>query len=80
MKFEEEVTVLTAESKPYSFNGKEGVSHKVRLNILGEIYSISTTEDIVKDFTPLVGQDVKVLLQFTSPKEILKLRILNIVK
>lgn len=80
MKYEEQALVLTAESKPYDYQGKQGVSHKVRLNIAGEIYSISSTEEQVKEFSSLIGKEVTVVFQFSSPKENLRLKILSVTK
>jgi len=80
MKNEEQAIVLTADSKPYNFNGKDGISHKIRLNILGEIYSISSTEEQVKEFIPLVGKEVTVTLHFISPKENLRMKIISVSK
>lgn len=70
-------TVLTAESKPYDIDGNSGVSHKVRLNVDGEIYSIRATEDIVKELKEHLGEEIEVTIAFTSRKENLKGEIVS---
>lgn len=69
MKNEERAIVLTVESRPYDFNGLKGVSHKVRLSILGEVYAIKVSESQVQELKPLEGDEISVVLKFSSPKE-----------
>jgi len=78
MKFEEKATVLTAESKPYEFNGNSGVSHRVRLLIGTEIFAIKSTEKQVLEAKNYVGKDVTVELLITSPRESVKVDLLKI--
>lgn len=75
MKNEEKAKVLSSESKPYDFQGNVGVSHKIRLNIEGEIFVVKTTEDQVNEFKKYVGQEGVVIVSFSSPKEVLKMTI-----
>jgi len=79
MQFEENAKLLTAESKTYSFNGNEGVSHRVRLNINGEIFVAKSTEEQVRNLAPLVGKDGVAVVKLSSPKEALKLECLSFV-
>ena len=48
MKFEERAVLLSAESKPYDFNGNSGVSHTIRLNIGGEIFPCKSNENQIQ--------------------------------
>jgi len=75
MKNDEKARILSAESKPYDFDGNKGVSHKIRLSILGEVYSVKTTEEQVNEFKQYVGKEGSVVVSFSSPKENLKMSI-----
>ncbi|MFA6251557.1 MAG: hypothetical protein WC603_02950 [Candidatus Paceibacterota bacterium] len=80
MKFEENVKLLTALSNPYDMSatgGPVGVSHKVRLNINGEIFVANATEDQVKEYSKFEGKDGVAVLNFTSPKEKLRLSLVS---
>jgi len=70
-------TLLTAESKPYSIDGNEGVSHKVRLNIVGEIYSFRATEELVKSLQSRLGEEGEAEIVFSSRKENLKAELIS---
>jgi len=75
MKNDEKAKVLSAESKPYDFDGNKGTSHKIRLSIGGEIFSVKSTEEQVNEFKKYVGQEGQVVVSFSSPKENLKMTI-----
>jgi len=77
MKFEETAKLLSAESNAYSFQGKEGVSHKVRLLIGDEIYSIRSTHEQVQELKEKVGQEGLATVEITSPKENLSAKLLS---
>jgi len=61
--------LLTAESTPYSIDGNEGVSHKVRFNVDGEIYAIKTDADTVKRLKPLEKQEGDLTFDLQSRRE-----------
>jgi len=61
--------LLTAESNPYSIDGNEGVSNKVRFNIEGEIYSLKTDAETVKRLKSLVGESGQVEFELQSRRE-----------
>jgi len=69
------VTVLSAVSKPYNFDGKSGTSHKIRVMAQGEIYNCYSNEDQVKDAQSRLNKEVTANLFFTSPKENLKVEV-----
>jgi len=77
MRITTEAKLLSAVSKPYDFDGKQGVSHKVRLNVEGEIFVCSTDEQGVKRFQDAVGKDGEAILDFTSPRERLSLSLVE---
>jgi len=79
MKFEETAKLLTAEAKPYSMNGNEGTSYKVRLNIEGEIFSCKSDAEQVASLKALEGSDGKAVIEITSRKENLALRLVSFV-
>jgi len=47
MIIETRAQLLTAESKPYSINGNEGISHKARFMVNGEIYELKCNAEQV---------------------------------
>lgn len=69
MKVKTKATVLTAESKPYSFEGREGVSSKVRVLVDGDIIPLKATEAQVVEATLLLGKKGEVEFDITSRKE-----------
>jgi len=77
IKIEEKAILLTAESKPYDFNGNSGTSHKVRISINGEIYSCNSNASQVTDLAPLSGKEGTVVLEILSRKEALSLRVVS---
>jgi len=70
-------TLLTAESRPYSIEGNEGVSHKARVNVDGEIYSLRTTEELVKELKNHLGEEGEAEIVFSSRKENLKAELVS---
>jgi len=75
MQQEEKAKVLSAETKDYVIDGKSVVSNRIRLNVLGEIYSISTTREQVDEYKKYVGKEGTAVFTFSSPKEKLKMSI-----
>lgn len=75
MKNEEKAKVLSSDTKDYVIEGKPVVSNRIRLNVLGEIYSISTTKEQVEEYKKHVGKDGTAVFSFSSPKEKLKMSI-----
>jgi len=63
--------LLTAVSKPYSMNGTEGVSHRVRVLINGDIYACKSNANQVESLKGALGSMGKITLRFKSPKETL---------
>jgi len=77
MKFKETAKLLSAESNAYSFQGRDGVSHKVRLLLGDEIYSIRSTHEQVQELKDLVGQEGEASIEISSPKETLVAKLLS---
>jgi len=61
--------VLSAESKPYDFQGNTGVSHKIRLSVGGEIIVCKSTDEQVKELQKFIGEQVLVVIKIESRKE-----------
>ena len=74
----EKAKVLSSDSTPYDFKGNEGVSHRVRLMVDGEIYAIKSSDKQVEAVKQFVGKDVTVVLNVTSPKELLKMVLVSV--
>jgi len=79
MKFETEAKLLTAESKPYVVDGNSGTSHKIRLNIDGEIYVCKSNENQVNALKDSVGKDGTAVVRVNSRAERLSLELLSFV-
>jgi len=75
MRITTEATLLTAESKPYDFNGNSGVSHKVRLNVNGEIYVCKSDAAQVAQLSKMVGETGEAMIVVESRKENMSLRL-----
>lgn len=79
MRVTTDAKILSAISRPYDFDGKTGVSHKVRLNVDGEIFVAQTDESGVQKYSQMVGKDGEATLEFISPRERLSLRLVEFV-
>jgi len=77
MEFETKAKLLTAESKPYNFEGNEGTSHKIRLNIEGEIYVCKSDADQVAKYVPFQGKDGTAVVRLKSRKENMSLELVS---
>jgi len=80
MEITSKATLLTAESKPYSFEGNEGVSNKIRFNIGGEIFNCKATLEQVNKYKEYEGLEGVVSLKFTSRKENLSMTLVDFEK
>lgn len=69
--------LLTAESNQYKFDGKEGVSHKVRLLVNGEIFSLKSDSEQVAGLKDLKGLEGEAVLRFESRKENLTAKLVS---
>lgn len=79
MQIETEAKVLTAESKPYDIDGNTGTSHRVRLNIGGEIYVCKSNEQQVRDLQKDLGNDGQAVIKVNSRKENLSLELVSFI-
>jgi len=79
MEIQTKAKLLTAESKPYNVSGNEGVSHKLRFNIEGEIYVCRSSAEQVRSFESLTGQDGDVVIRVNSRKENLSLECVSFI-
>jgi len=77
MEIKTQALLLTAESKPYDFNGNSGVSHRIRLNVNGEIFVIKSTEKQVREVSPNVGEEGTAVIKVNSRKENLSLELVS---
>jgi len=80
MQIEQEAKLLTAESKPYEISGNSGVSHKIRLNIAGEIYVCKSTAEQVAEYKSFEGEEGTVVIKIESRKENLSLKLISFEK
>jgi len=72
-----EAKLLTAVSRPYDFNGKPGVSHKVRFLINDEIFVAKSSAEQVLRIASLAGQSGEAVFKISSPKEALALTLVS---
>lgn len=78
MKIETQAKFLTAESKPYSMDGNNGVSHRIRLNVDGEIYVCKSSADQVQQVQQYLGEEKDVVLKVNSRKENMSLELVSV--
>lgn len=79
LKIENQVAkILSAESRPYSFDGMEGVAHKVRVLCGDEIMPLRATPELVNEANSLIGKEVKLQLGLSFPKENVRLSLVSI--
>lgn len=77
MEIKVKAKLLTAESRPYSVDGNEGVSHKIRVNVNGEIYVCKSTPDQVNSLKVLEGKDGEAVIKVNSRKENMSLELVS---
>jgi len=76
-KSEIECRILSAESKPYDFEGNAGVSHKIRISVAGEIIVCNSTEEQVRDYKEFVGKEGTAVIELVTRKETVKFKLLD---
>jgi len=77
MQIATKALILTAESKPYNIEGNEGVSHKIRLNVNGEIYVCKSTPEQIKELKDKEGTEGTAVIKVESRKENMSLKLLS---
>jgi len=77
MEIEVKGKLLTAESKPYNVDGNTGTSHKIRVNVEGEIYVCKSTADQVSSMKKFEGKDGVLVLKINSRKENMSLELVS---
>jgi len=77
MNYESEATLLTAESKEYNIDGKIVHSHKIRLNIGGEIFACKSTAEQVLKYKAFEKKEGTATIKVTSPKEKLAIELVS---
>lgn len=82
MQFKNNITVLTKTEESYSFEGRNGISRKVRVLMENEIYEIKfkDSEIVIFNSIPPTIHECNMTFNLTSPKEKLLLSIVNINK
>jgi len=67
MQFEQNAQVLSSTSKPYIFNGKDGISYKVRVLIGADVYDLKAENPpIYTKATAQLGKDSVVSLKLNQ--------------
>lgn len=79
MIIEEKGVLLTAESKPYEFEGRSGVSSKIRVLIEDSIFPLKANEELVERFKNVQGSKGTVKFNLTSRKENVSLEFLDFI-
>jgi len=77
MDIQTKAKLLTAESKPYNVDGNSGTSHKIRLNIAGEIYVCKSTAEQVASLKEFEGQEGDAHIRVESRKENMSLKLVS---
>lgn len=79
MKITTNAKLLSAESKPYDFNGNAGTSHKIRVNVDGEIYVCKSNAEQVSKLASKVGEEGTAEIAVNSRAEKMSLELLSFV-
>jgi len=77
MEIKVNAKLLTAESKAYSVDGNTGTSHKIRLNVNGEIYVCKSSAEQVASMKKFEGKDGKAEIRVNSRKEAMTLELVS---
>jgi len=80
MIIEKKIKVIEKSTRAYQFEGKAGTSRKVRAIIEDDIFPFSFNEDQLNVFNSLPEKgEVNVKIHINSPKEQIKMSIVEIV-
>lgn len=79
MQIETNAKLLSAESKPYNVDGNSGTSHKIRLNIYGEIFVCKSDEAQVQEMKEYIGKEGNAIIEVISRKENMALKLMSFV-
>lgn len=77
MEIQTKAQLLTAESKPYNVDGNTGISHRIRLNVDGEIYVCKSTPEQISAVQAQVGKTGTALFKINSRKENMSLELIS---
>lgn len=77
MILEQKGTLLSAESKPYEFEGRSGLSSKIRVLVEDSIFPLKATPEQVETFAHANGQKGIVKFELLSRKENIQLSFLD---
>jgi len=77
MEFSVKALLLTAESKPYNFEGNVGTSHRIRFAIKGEIFVCKSTGEQVSAHKQFEGKEGVAVLKLVSRKEAMALELVS---
>jgi len=69
--------ILSAESKPYDFDGNKGTSHNIRVSVAGEIYTCKSNSEQVSLIAPFKGQTLELVIRVNSRKERMSLELVS---
>jgi len=77
--FEQDIKVIEKTSKSYSIEGKTGISRKVRALVGHQILEFKFNDETINIFDQLPPKgECTVLLELTSPREKLRLDIIQV--
>lgn len=77
MEIQTKGKILTVESKPYSVDGNVGTSHKIRINVDGEIYVCKSNPDQVSSLKQYQGKEGETVIKVNSRAEKLSLELIS---
>lgn len=69
--------LLSAASKSWTMDGRNGIVHKARFLIDGDVFEARTSMEYVSELKKQVYDEGEVTLQFVSPKENLSLNLIS---
>jgi len=73
-----EIRLLSAISKPYSFDGKSGTSHRLRFLAGSDVFVAKSSPEQVESVQKLVGTDCKARVKFSSVQDRIDVTVLSV--
>lgn len=63
-------SILSSASKPYSFEGKTGISYKAQILIGEKVFAVKMTKEVYEDIKDLKSQEGEAVFKFNYFKDL----------
>lgn len=75
MQIKTKAFLIAAVSKPYDFEGRSGTSHRVRINVEGEVYVCKSSAIQVAELAKYEKTEGTAVFEISSPQERLTMEL-----